>query len=263
MRLTDTRTGLPVAVRPGRAGLLRVRVRAGRAGRPFDLGDLRALLVGDLLLRVAETAGLQALVGWRLPEVPAAQTEALAEAAGRLGVHSPSDEDVGPADVRVLAAETDGGEQPGDPVVPRCPVSLAVGPVRPTPAAANRSGRHPLLEPAGPEPLALRLALLDRPHRAPVALTAPLLAAARAELTRWRRLVARAADSPSRPVLDEQVATAFAGFASDLDAGAALAVLRGLCTRGDLPLGAVFETFLRIDQVLALELGREIGRPPE
>jgi cysteinyl-tRNA synthetase len=55
-----------------------------------------------------------------------------------------------------------------------------------------------------------------------------------------------------------QVAAAFDG---DLDTPAALRALRGLEQDPQIPPGSKFESFLHADQLLALDLPREIGRP--
>ncbi|MFE3109980.1 hypothetical protein ACFXKJ_19795 [Kitasatospora indigofera] len=268
MRITDARTGRGTEIRPRRAGLLRVRTLAGRPGRPFDLSDLRALLVTDLLLRTAEIRHLQVTTFLGHPASPPQQVKLLQRDAGLLGIHPPADEDAGPADLEVRAHRAGpagrpaGAEQaPGADGPPPC---IEVGPVT-APYLPDEAGLpSPLaaLSPAGPEPLAVRLALLGTPHHAPADLTAESLAEAQATLHRWRRVVAEAARTVSRPPFADAVELAFDGFADDLDPAPALRLLDELSTRPELPTGAVFETFVRVDQVLALELSRDVGWSP-
>ncbi len=251
MRLIDSRTGRSSDLRPAHRGLLRVTVHAGHPTRPFDLSDLRALLVADLLRRTAEFGGdLQASVTWALPELPAAQVTALAHDADLLGVHPPdSTADDGPADLRVLAPDAGTDRTAG--------VVLVAAPARPS---VPGPGGTPLgfLDGLSTEPLAVRLALLRRPYRTPVGLTGPALAGAQDTLDRWRRLVAQWAEEPSRPPLAAPVRDAFAAFDDDLDTGTALNVLE-LAAHSAEPAGARFETFVRVDRVLGLELPQAIG----
>ncbi|MFJ7244365.1 hypothetical protein ACIQWA_06905 [Kitasatospora sp. NPDC098652] len=114
----------------------------------------------------------------------------------------------------------------------------------------------------GLDPLAIRLVLLGHAHQAPAHLTAEALAQAQASLIGWRKLVANLARSPSRALTADAVQQAFDALADDLNASTALHTLHELEQRRDLPDGARFETYLRLDQVLALELGRDIGRDP-
>ncbi|MET9611842.1 hypothetical protein [Kitasatospora indigofera] len=267
MRITDARTGRGTEIRPRRAGLLRVRTLAGRPGRPFDLSDLRALLVTDLLLRTAEIRHLQVTTSLGHPASTPQEVKLLQRDAGLLGIHPPADEDAGPADLEVRAHRAEPAERldtaeqtqgaGGPPCIEVGPVTAPFLPVEaglPSPLAA--------LSPAGPEPLAVRLALLGTPHHAPAGLTAESLAEAQATLHRWRRVVAEAARTVSRPPFADAVGRAFDGFADDLDPAPALRLLDELSTRPELPTGAVFETFVRVDQVLALELSRDVGWSP-
>ena len=51
-------------------------------------------------------------------------------------------------------------------------------------------------------------------------------------------------------------------FDDDLDTPAALRVLRSLEKDSEIPPGAKFETFVYADQLLGLDLARDIGRAP-
>jgi cysteinyl-tRNA synthetase len=112
----------------------------------------------------------------------------------------------------------------------------------------------------GLDPLALRLAFLERHYRQPLDLTWPALAEADAALRRWRAQVANWATHPSRPLSAPHAAQVTGAFEDDLDTPAALAALQTLAGDPEVPPGAKFETFAHVDQLLGLDLASEIGR---
>ena len=114
----------------------------------------------------------------------------------------------------------------------------------------------------GLDPLALRLVFLDHRYRQQLNLTWAVLDAAGRTLRRWRERVAEWARSPSRPMCAGYVGDFTAAFDDDLDTPAALRVLRTLEKDGEIPPGAKFETFAYADQMLGLDLARDIGREP-
>ncbi len=114
----------------------------------------------------------------------------------------------------------------------------------------------------GLDPLALRLVFLDHRYRQQLNLTWAVLDAADRTVRRWRERVAEWARSPSRPMCAEYVGEFTAAFDDDLDTPAALRVLRRLEKDGEIPPGAKFETFAYADQMLGLDLARDIGREP-
>ncbi|WP_280698428.1 hypothetical protein [Kitasatospora sp. GP82] len=257
MRLTDDRTGRTAELSPAHRGLLRVRVHAGSPQRPFDLSDLRALLTADVLRRVCELGGNQVDAVLRLPDAPAEQLTAFGRDADLLGIYLPgSDAPDGPADVRVVAEHAAVGDTP-DGIV------IGTGPALAPPPGDGAPRALGFLEDLDVEPLAVRLALLSHAHRAPVALTRRMLTDAQKTLRQWRNLVADWAQEPSRPALADPVRRALAALERDLDVTAALSELDRL-TAGPEPEGARFETFVRLDRVLGLELPGLIGQadPP-
>ncbi|MFC9330438.1 hypothetical protein [Kitasatospora sp. NPDC057015] len=268
MRITDARTGRSTEIRQRRSGLLRVRTRVGRPGSPFALSDLRALLVTDLLQRTSELRGPQVITSLGHPSAAPPEVKLLRQDADLLGIRPQTDDGDGPADLEVrsdqaVAAAAAPAPAPAGPSGPADPpplVDVARATAAFLPEGSAPSGPLAGLTPDGLEPLAVRLALLGTQHHLPVELTADVLAGAQATLDRWRRLVAECARTPSRPPIADAVQDAFDGFADDLDAAPALRLLDGLAARTDLPPGAVFETFVRVDQVLALELSRDVGR---
>jgi hypothetical protein len=250
VRLTDARTGQRVELCVARRGLLRVCVHLSADDRPAGLDDLRALLVADVLSRAAETEGAQVLLGYAAPGLTEEGAKAWARYAGPLGVHPPAGHTDSPDPRTVLGGPVDVHLGAGRPTV--AGPWFRTGPV-------HAPGLVPW--PDDPEPLAVRLALLGQPHRQPADLGPAVLADAQARLEGWRGLVAAWADAPSRPAHSEAVRRAFTGFHDDLDTTAALTVLRDLESDADVPDGARFESYLRLDRVLGLELPREIGRP--
>jgi len=112
------------------------------------------------------------------------------------------------------------------------------------------------------DPLAVRLAVLEHRYRQPVGLTWDTLAAADAAVRRWRDRVAEWANSPSRPMCAQYVGEFIAALEEDLDTPAALRSLRSLESDSEIPPGSKFETFAFLDQVLGLDLARDIGKAP-
>ncbi len=110
------------------------------------------------------------------------------------------------------------------------------------------------------DPLALRLALLGHPYRAPASVTWDDLATADEVLRRWRRLVAEWANSPSKPMCAQYVGDVTGAFDADLDTPAALAAVTALAADQELPAGSKFEAFAFLDHLLGLDLARDIGR---
>jgi cysteinyl-tRNA synthetase len=114
----------------------------------------------------------------------------------------------------------------------------------------------------GLDPLALRLAFTEHRYRQQINLTWSTLEAAGTTLRRWRQRVAEWANSPSRPMCAQYVTDFLGAFDDDLDTPAALRVLRALEKDSEIPPGAKFETFAYADQLLGLDLARDIGRGP-
>ncbi|MBV2154989.1 hypothetical protein [Kitasatospora sp. SUK 42] len=266
MRITDARTGQRTEIHPRRVGLLRATVDVGEQGHPFGLGDLRALVAGDVLVRTCEAQGMQVITELVVPDAPAEKARALLEVAGRLGVHPPA---------RLSTRHDVDGSN-------RTPADLVItsrSPLRPGPASTSLLVAGPVTAPLrvrpdpgaeapasitvdGHDPLALRLAFLEHAVTAPIRLTDDDLANASAELARWRALVADIAREPSGPPEAGMIQAGFDGLNEDLDARVAVRALHALEARAALPDGTRFETYVRLDQILALELGRDIGRTP-
>jgi hypothetical protein len=247
LRLWDVRADSYAELAMTRPIPLRVCVNGPSRGAGYGLEDVRVLLVADLLTRVAELRGLQAIIVLA-SATPAAG--ALDHYVRALGIHEPavcaSSEEAeallgGPAHVHVTADRAGrGGGRSG--------VLIVVGPVDEGAFRGN-----------GTDLLALRLALLSHAYRQAVKLTEAALAGAGATVSRWRHAVAAWAREPSRPIPAETVRRLADAFDDDLNTVAALELLVSVESDRAIPPGAKFETFAFTDRVLGLELVREIG----
>jgi len=279
-RIYDTRTGQVEDIGPEPGRVLRLYARGPGLGRPAHVGELRPLLVADLIRRNAEHRhGLTAVVCLVMPragndEAPAGDG-ALATETTALNIK--------PAEQTLSAPELAG---PG--LSAESPVEIIVE-ARPGPAAGQAAVRHTVgvgpvtfsgrdaggpapherptvylsgLADRGLDPLAVRLAFMSRRHADRADLSWDVLGEADQALRRWRGLVAEWAESPSRPMCAEVTGQVTAAFDGDLDTPAALRALRGLENDPQIPPGSKFESFLHADQLLALDLPGEIGRPP-
>jgi hypothetical protein len=279
-RIYDTRTGQVEDIGPGPGTVLRLDARGPGRGHAAHVGELRPLLVADLIRRNAEHRhGLTAVVCLVMPragndEAPAG-TGALATETTALNI-KPAEQTLTAPEPAGPAADAEGpveiivearlGQAAGQATVRH---TVGVGPV--TFSGPNAGHRAPHEAPAvhlsgladrGLDPLAVRLALMSRRHADRADLTWDILGEADRVLRRWRELVAAWAESPSKPMCAEVTAQVAAAFDDDLDTPAALQALRGLESDPQIPPGSKFESFLHADQLLALDLPREIGRLP-
>jgi hypothetical protein len=257
-------TDVPGLLRRGQGGrLLRiaVEVRAGPGAddhhRAPGATGLRALLVADVLRRVLEQNRGQAVIILSAPELTEDQLAALGLAARALSVPPWEDAEGRPADVRIgpavaagPAADGQGPDRPAGDAGPLSggPWALAVGAVR---------GSAEL--PGGADPLVLRYVLLDAEPGEPVELTPDRLSEAAGTLERWRRQVAKWAESPSEPAPAALRAQVRAALGERLGTPAVLGVLSRVEEDDALPDGARFEAFAEFDRALALDLTRSIG----
>ncbi|MGW2015613.1 hypothetical protein [Streptomyces sp. NPDC001927] len=256
LRIVDTRTGHLVEIPSVSRHLLSICVHLPVGDAGIGMGELRALLVGDVLARAAELHGLQARTFLATQDLPQEQAQELDRAMSALGIHPPTNA-VGTlcatADVHVQAYGTTAQDASGG-------VRVEVAQVSPAPGKnGTPDGTHPLPAPEGTDPLSMRMLMLMHAYRAPVVLADAALEDARRTLENWRQLVADWAQEPSRPVPADVLRHAHAVLADDLDAPAVLDTLVDVATRTDVPPGAKFETFAFLDRVLGLDLAREVG----
>jgi hypothetical protein len=112
----------------------------------------------------------------------------------------------------------------------------------------------------GRDPLAVRLSLLMRHYRTDVDLSDEDLREAEEELTSWRREVAGWAESPGKALSREYVGEAVAALDSDLDTPGVFSVLSRLAGDASVDPGARFETAIKLDMILGLDLVALVGR---
>jgi cysteinyl-tRNA synthetase len=113
----------------------------------------------------------------------------------------------------------------------------------------------------GLDPLALRLAFVEHRYRQQMNLGWDTLEAADKTLRRWRERVAGWARSPSAVMPSRYTDAVTAAFDNDLDTPAGLRALRALERDESVPPGARFEAFAHLDQLLGLDLARDVGKP--
>ncbi|MDJ0346211.1 hypothetical protein QMK19_16070 [Streptomyces sp. H10-C2] len=251
LRVIDGRTNRLVELPAVRGRLLRMCVHLPCPDGAVGGTEVRALLVGDVLLRAAETGGVQVGYALAVPELPPEQTRTLNRVVAALGIHPPSEDlggDGGTATVHVFADGHRDAERG---------VWIEVGRVQQTTATLpglDLDGAD------GADPLALRLVLLGHDYREPVTLTAHALTEAGRTLTHWRDCVAGWARMPSKPIPADVRRRARAAIDVDLGTPGVMNVLRHVEAAQDIPDGAKFETFAYLDRILGLELSREVGR---
>lgn len=250
--LRDARDGGRRPVRPARPGLL-TTYTLGRGG-PEGSEDLRVFLLADLISRVAQWHGLRVNARHNVPGGPGAGP-APAQSGEGPGLWSVCRAlNIYPAEFTAAPGRFDIGIGAAPAAPADGPASLWVlagpgGPPEPQPLAAG-----------GTDPLALRLALLKVRYQNPVTVSDADLAAADRELRHWRDRVAAWATHPSKPMDAPSLARAAEALDDDLDTPAALTAARYLADDERLPPGSKFETFAHLDQVLGLDLAREVGR---
>lgn len=260
--LHNHHTGQTEPVTPARPGTLRVQVGVSidPAGIPRPgLSTLRACLVADLLRRIGEHQHLQ-VTTWRDFD------EALDTACAALNIH-PAETTVPPPPSRdvLITAAADAGRATVTVTVPGShqqrhwlrPEAVDVDPA----AGPSRAALLDDMVAADLDPLAFRLALLDRHYREPVTLTWDDLTTSDKVLRQWRAQAADGAHSPSKPMGARYIAAFHEALDSDLDTPAALATVRALASDTSLPPGARFEMLAYLDRFLGLDLAREVGRP--
>jgi hypothetical protein len=242
--------------------LLRVCAHVPAGAESSGITALRVLLVADLLARAAELGNLQVLTVLVSDAFPG-PVSAVERAADSLGIHPPAARagrgdapasPENPADVHVVS----GGARVEDRL---SGLVTCVGDARVRGMGGDQGeATGDLLAGNERDPLAVRLALMSFPVHQLADLTDSVLAGARDTVEDWRRLVARWAEQPSRPIPAHLARTARTAF-GDLDIPSAITLLRGLADDDSVPAGAKFETFLYVDRVLGLDLPRDIGKP--
>jgi len=259
VRLLDARTGSYTEIRPFRQGIVRLCAHVAENRSDVDAGTVRVLLTADVLARVVEMRGAQALTALSFYGWSPQWAMAVERCVHALGMHPPavsaSSRDVhagpdGPIDVHILRLGALADSRDG--------LLLHVAAAHVADDHGTEASVQDLT--ALDDPLALRLALLSVPLGRQADLTKAALIDAARTLTSLRRSVAEWAESRSAPVPAHVAASMRAAF-DDLDTAAVVALLGSLATDATMPAGAGFEAVAYADRVLGLELTREIGRP--
>jgi hypothetical protein len=264
LALLDERTGSRTEVRPGRDGVLRIaaHIPSGRR-EPGDVTAWRVLALADLVARVAELRGAQALLAAVFPDSVPGELTDVERAVGSLGVHPPAAR----ASLAEAGASLDG---PLDVHVMAGAAASRGAAARDTADAGDRAidvrcGALNLdadLLPAGEnDMLGIRLTFLSVTYGEDVNVDRTALATAVDGLTNSRRLVAQWAESPSSPIPEHTASAVRAAF-EELDTSLVIRLLRDLADDAGTAPGAKFEAYAFADRILALDLVREIGRYP-
>jgi hypothetical protein len=257
VQLLDIASGSNREVGLGHADLVRVcvHVRARDADRP-DLVVVRVMLIADVLARVAELEGMQALTTY-VNKAHYMWTESIMGSLGiappfasELSQESPSVSCHCRADVHLIAEKSANAATTGISIA----VSSAWGP-----GGASQLATE-ILTDGDVDPLAARLALLSVTYRQPIGLSTAMLDSAGEVLGRWRRLTGEWAESPSEPVPPEVMARISERF-ERLDTAGVVELLHELASSEGVAPGAKFETFLFADRVLGLDLAQSVGQP--
>ena len=220
------------------------------------------MVVADLLGRVAERRGLQALIAYvGNLEVPGIRA-ALGGACEALGIQGPaavatSEEGLPPpyeppADVHIVGAHLTSEPAPQA-------IRLTVGGCHIDRQDDEVAFAAEIMQAAGSTPLAVKFAMMSVAHYELADASFDALERARMTILDWQRLVAGWAEFPSRPVPPD-IAARIREYFERLDTPAVIRLLSELAGREDIAPGAKFETFIYADQILALDLERSIGQ---
>jgi cysteinyl-tRNA synthetase len=269
LRLFDIQARELADIAPSHGRQLRLYILGPSADRGLHFGDLRPYLVSDLIRRSAQRYRLTVVSCQDDPGSPGdagtatepqtvRHSDAFRADCLAMNIHPP-DYTAPAADGVDVIIETDGAEAIPAPPAPHrlrsAPVIFENGTAPPLGATIVAGLRR-----RGIDPLAVRLALLERPYREQATLSWPHLTAADQELRTLRGRMARWATHPSKPMSAQYVADISGAFDDDLNAPAALTALRKLADDGEIPDGSKFETVAHADQWLGLDLASEVGR---
>jgi hypothetical protein len=247
VRFFDVTQGRTVALLSPGQRTLRLRVRLACPGTVVGWDEVRALVVADVLLRALEMEGVQVFSVLAVPELPPAERQRLDRLLACYGVHVTDADDDPRADVQVLTSACDAPAGAG--------VALRVGPTNVT-----APGAPPPQEPTDHDATAWRCVLLAGPWHEPVAVSESGRLDAATTLAGWRARVAAWSRAPSAPVPTAVRDRARSLVDLDLDTPGLLGLLSEVAEDPALPDGARFEAFVWLDQVLGLELSRDLGR---
>ncbi|WP_052440904.1 hypothetical protein [Streptacidiphilus anmyonensis] len=246
VHVVDVAQGHAVALPPPGRRALRLRVHLACPGLVAGWAEVRALVVADVLMRAVEMEGAQVFPSLAVPDLSSPELRRLDRLLACYGVRVPEVDDEPNADVHVLTSTARPPRGSG--------VALRVGPT-------SVAAQIPPLprEPTDHDASVRRCALLATPWREPVAAGAADLMDAAVALAGWRAYVASWSHAPSAPVPPTVRDRARGLLDAELDTPGLLALLREVADDTSLPDGARFEAFVWLDQVLGIELSRDVG----
>lgn len=247
VHLFDSSQGRAVAIPPLGQRAIRLRTHLECPGLVTGWDELRALVVADVLLRALEMEGVQVFPALAVPDLPTQEKKRLDRLLIAYGLRVSETDDDQRADVHVLTSAHSAPAASG--------VKLRVGPTTVTAPVP------PL--PQGPtdhDATVRRCALLAAPCREPVTVSAAGLLDAATTLAGWRTWVAAWSRDPSMPVPPAILDRSRSLLDADLDTPGLLRLLGEVADDRDLPNGARFEVFVWLDQVLGMELSRDLGQ---
>jgi hypothetical protein len=239
-------------------GLATFRVLVDVRGIEQDaLHALRVMLVGDVSLRVAEAINARAASAICLQNASEASVR-LVRLAEELAIRPPTTPTtprgtvtaMGQLDFAVVPARTVAQHGLGTARIAR--VGTASLPWRT--GSVSSLGEWP-----DADLLPLRLALLRFPYTRSASISRARLNRAAETLQRWRFKVASWKDIPSSGP-SETIEQMRRVLVTDLDTSAVLTLLHRLEADLHTSSGSKFDTFVEIDQVLGLDLCRDIGK---
>jgi cysteinyl-tRNA synthetase len=110
----------------------------------------------------------------------------------------------------------------------------------------------------GIDPLALRLCFLENRYRSQMDLTLDAITAANSMIQRWRGRISEweNGDPANEVLVDDEIESMVKDFENDLDTPKVIQRLRGLEKDLELTSGTKREVFVRIDELLGLDLQR-------
>jgi hypothetical protein len=139
-------------------------------------------------------------------------------------------------------------------------VAEAQAQLPPRPSTITVAPVHAAVPYPGAEPTIARFALTSVNHKYRLQLTSSLLENSHAVLGRWRDQIALWSKQPGRPIPPAWRDAVIAAFSDDLDVARVASLMGELEEDECVEPGAKFEAFTYVDRVLAIDLGRGLGR---
>ena len=246
LTVQDAFGGATTKIAVARGDVLRMGFLIPGDAGPFTCA--RLLVVGDLLRRVAEDVHsgqvLAAVVSndrW-VTEQDWESTLSVRPFIGKFTTPDEAETALGHSlDCVVTVAEA-------PDQLPTRPSTITVAPV------------HAMVPYPGADPTTTRFALTSINHKYRLQLTSPVLEHSHTVLGRWRSQIALWSQQPGHPIPPAWREAVIAAFNDDLDVARVVSLMGELDDDECVEPGAKFEAFTYVDRVLAIDLGRGLGR---